>query len=327
MKTEKINTVSGKELLEMDLPPIHYIVKDFLAQGLNIISGKPKIGKSWLLLLLCLKVAEGKPFLHYETERGTVLYLCLEDSYNRIQDRLLSLTEDAPENLHFAIMANSLSTGLADQIEMFIDDHPDTKLIVIDTLQKIREASNDCSYASDYKDVGQLKSIGDQHNISIVCVHHTRKMSADDPHQMVSGTTGLVGAADCSYVLDRNDIQSSDAKFYIRGRDIEERVLNLHFNDETCEWEYVSGDTPVADCMKTDSVMNTIIQYLYKDTYFCGTVTELIELLALPVKSNVLSKKLNRYQPELKKLGIVFHKKRTGERRTIVLTYIPSMTV
>lgn len=102
-----------------------------------------KIGKSWMLLLLCLKVARGEPFWNYETEKGTVLYLCLEDSFNRIQQRLLSFTDDAPPNLHFAIMVKSLSEGLREQIELFIAEHPDTNLIVIDTLQKVRDMGGD----------------------------------------------------------------------------------------------------------------------------------------------------------------------------------------
>lgn len=326
MSTEKIKTVSGEELLNMDLPPIHFIVKDFMAQGLNIVSGMSKIGKSWMLLLLCLKVAQGQPFWNYETEKGTVLYLCLEDSFNRIQQRLLSFTENAPSNLHFAIMAKSLSEGLCEQVDMFIDEHPDTNLIVIDTLQKVRNGVNDNVYASDYKDIGMLKEIADKRGIAVVCVHHVRKMIADDPHKMVSGSTGLTGAADCSYVLIKNDPNSSDAKFYIRGRDVEERVLMLQFNKATCEWEYVSGDTPVSDAMKSDPIMQAVIDYLKQVNDFQGTASELIELLHLQIKSNVLSKKLNKYENELKKIGIEFVKTRTGERREILLIYFPPMT-
>lgn len=140
MSTEKIKTVSGKELLKMDLPPLRFVVENFIPQGLHIFAGLPKVGKSWLLLLLCLKVAQGQQFWNYQTEKGTVLYLCLEDSLNRMQMRLSEITEDAPDNIHFAIMANSLSDGLLKQIDMFLEEHPDTNLIVIDTLQKVRDS-------------------------------------------------------------------------------------------------------------------------------------------------------------------------------------------
>lgn len=102
MKNEKIKTVDGKTLMDMKLPQIRYIVKDLLPQGLHILAGAPKTGKSWLLLLFAIKVSQGELFWNLQTEKGTVLSLCLEDSLNRIQQRLFDLTEDAPENLHFA---------------------------------------------------------------------------------------------------------------------------------------------------------------------------------------------------------------------------------
>ena len=258
-KMSRLKTVSGSELLQMDLPPTKFLVKDFLPQGLHLVAGLPKAGKSWLLLLLCLKVAKSEPFWHYQTEKGTVLYLCLEDSFNRVYQRLGDLTEDAPDNLHFAIMADSLADGLLSQIEMFITEHPDTNLIVIDTLQKVRAGAVDSYYASDYKDVGMLKSLAGQKGITILCVQHLRKQHDSDPHLMVSGSTGLTGAADGSYVLQKKDVNSTEGRLFIRGRDMEEKVLNVHFNRETCEWEYVGGDTSAEDEMKSAPVMHALI--------------------------------------------------------------------
>ena len=154
MKKEKIKTVDGQTLLDMQLPQIRFVVDGLLPQGLHILAGAAKTGKSWLLLLLSLRVAQGKPFWNLQTERGTVLSLCLEDSLNRIQQRLMDLTEDAPENLHFATLSKSLSDGLCGQIEEFITEHPDTNLVIIDTLQKVRENSGESNlYATDYKDM------------------------------------------------------------------------------------------------------------------------------------------------------------------------------
>ena len=222
-------------------------------------------------------------FWNYQTEKGTVLYLCLEDSFNRICQRLSDLTEDAPDNLHFAVMANSLADGLLSQIEMFITEHADTNLIVIDTLQKVRAGSVDSYYASDYKDIGLLKSVADQNGITILCVQHLRKQHDSDPHLMVSGSTGLTGAADGSYVLQKEDVNSTEGKLFIRGRDIEEKVLTVHFNRETCEWEYVSGDTPAEDAMKGDLVMRTLISFLQSEKEFQGQASELAERLQLTV--------------------------------------------
>lgn len=127
MSTERIKTIDGKELLNLEIEPIKFVVDGLIPQGLHILAGAPKTGKSWLLLLLCLKISKGEPIWNLTTEKGTVLYLCLEDSTSRIQDRLFELTDEAPENLHFATSAHSLTDGLANQIELFINEHPDTK--------------------------------------------------------------------------------------------------------------------------------------------------------------------------------------------------------
>ena len=319
MITEKIKTVSGNELLKMDLPDLKYPVEGFLPQGFHIVSGMPKTGKSWLLLLLCLRVSEGNPFWFYQTNRGTVLYLCLEDSFNRIQQRLNMLTEEAPGNLYFAVMANSISDGLVPQIEMFLDDHPETNLIVIDTLQKVRDAAGDNYYAADYKDIGALKTIADDHGIAIVAVQHLRKQRDCDPHLMVSGSTGLTGAADGSYVLQKNEVNSPDAKLFIRGRDVEERVLTLRFDPETCVWECTGGETPIADAMKTDPQMRLLISYIQKEKEFSGTVTELTQTIGIHVAGQALSRKLTRFQKPLAEIGIRFEKSRTGQQRGIHL--------
>ena len=199
MKKEKIITVDGQTLLDMRLPQIRFVVDRLLPQGLHILAGAAKTGKSWMLLLLSLRVAQGKPFWNLQTEKGTVLSLCLEDSLNRIQQRLMDLTEEAPDNLHFATLSKSLSDGLCEQIEEFITEHPDTNLVIIDTLQKVRENSGESNlYATDYKDIGLLKALADKYHIAVVVVQHLRKQFDSDPHNMVTGSTGLLGAADGS---------------------------------------------------------------------------------------------------------------------------------
>lgn len=93
MSTEYLKTVSRAQLLELNLPPTKFIVKGLIPQDFHILAGQPKIGKSWLLLHLCLQVSKDEDFWNYETSKGTVLYLCLEDSYNIIQTRLSEPTE------------------------------------------------------------------------------------------------------------------------------------------------------------------------------------------------------------------------------------------
>lgn len=138
MNPTPLTYLDGETLMSTVLLPIRFVVDKLLPQGLHILAGAPKVGKSWLALWLCLCVAKGEPVWNFPTFRGSVLYLCLEDSYSRIQNRLLDITDDAPANLCFATMSEKLHSGLVEQIEGFFSAHPDTVLVVIDTLQRIR---------------------------------------------------------------------------------------------------------------------------------------------------------------------------------------------
>ena len=132
----KLNTINCGELMTEPLKPIEFVVDNLITQGLFILAGAPKIGKSWLALDICLSVAKGEPVLNAKTAQGTSLYLCLEDSRIRIQNRLYEMTDEPTEHLKFALLANSICSGLEEQIERFISEHRDTKIIFIDTLQK-----------------------------------------------------------------------------------------------------------------------------------------------------------------------------------------------
>ena len=115
--------------------PVSFVVDDLLPQGLHLLAGAPKIGKSWLALWLCLCAAQGKPLWGRGVKQGATLYLCLEDSTLRIQNRLFEITEDAPANVHFSTNSDTLGKGLEEQLCAFLSEHPDTVLVIIDTLQ------------------------------------------------------------------------------------------------------------------------------------------------------------------------------------------------
>ena len=264
MKKKEMVTYSGEELMQMELPPVRFVVKDFLSQGLNILAGQAKAGKSWMMLDLCIKVAKGEKFFGFNTEKSTVLYLCLEDSLSRIRERVMKLTDMAPSNLHFAVMADNLSGELTKQIDSFIDKHPDTSLVVIDTLQKVRKVKGNM-YAGDYKVISILKRLAERQGISIVCVHHTRKKSDKDPFNTVSGSTGITGAADNIYVLKKDDSCSDFAKLYIRGRDISERVLTLQFDD--CRWVLMGESSVEDDSFMNDEAMLNLLSFLLRCVY------------------------------------------------------------
>ena len=232
---QKLKTVDADTLLSTPLPANQFVVERLLPQGLHILAGASKVGKSWLALWLCLCVAKGEPVWGLTTARGTVLYLCLEDSLSRIQGRLFQLTENAPAALHFATMAGNIGKGLEEQIEGFLQMHRDTVLVVIDTLQKVRISNSAANpYANDYQDLSSLKALADRYRVAILAIHHIRKMQDDDPFNRISGTTGISGVADTNLVLLKQGRSGVDATLHCVGRDVEYQELHLKF--QNCRW-------------------------------------------------------------------------------------------
>ena len=216
-----LNTVSMTELYDTVYPPRRPIVNDLLYSGTYLFVGAPKVGKSFFMGQLAYHVAMGLPLWEYEVHQGTVLYLALEDDYARLQRRLSRMFGvEETSNLYFATQAKSVSEGLDQQLEGFIREHPDVRLIIIDTLQKVREIGGDrYSYASDYEIVTKLKTFSDRYGICLLVVHHTRKMEAEDSFDMISGTNGLLGAADGAFIMQKKRRTDNTALLDIVGRD------------------------------------------------------------------------------------------------------------
>lgn len=236
-----LSTVSAVDLQQKNLPPIRWIVKDLIAAGLTILASPPKFGKSWMAMALCLSTAMGGSFLGYRCYKSGVLYLALEDGERRLKSRMGKIISpmQAPPGFDFATMAPTLSTGLIDVLEGYIKQHPDTGLIVIDTLQKIRDVGGSKDiYGKDYADVGTLKKFADAHNIALLLIHHLRKAGDDsDPFARISGTNGISGAADTMMVLAKEKRSADTATLSVTGRDVKMQELILKFNKSTCLWE------------------------------------------------------------------------------------------
>ena len=220
-KENRLLTIDGETLMSQPLTPLNFVVDTLLSQGLHILAGSPKVGKSWLALWLAVTVAKGESVWGMGVKQGTTLYLCLEDSTLRIQNRLFEITEDAPANVHFTTNSDTLGKGLEEQLCAFLVEHPDTVLVIIDTLQMIRGANYDNTYANDYRDLSALKRIADAHGIAILLIHHLRKELADDVFSRISGTTAISGAVDSSFTLVEDKRGSGKATLSCIGRDIE----------------------------------------------------------------------------------------------------------
>ncbi len=242
---EKLRTISAQELQQKEIPPARFVVVDMLPQGLSMLASPPKYGKSWFVLDLCLSVASGNLFLNHRTNKSGCLYLALEDSERRLKDRMskLLLNQKAPEGFNYATTARTISNGLLDQLEEYLGEHPDTALIVIDTLQKVRDSGGrENAYSADYRDGSALKGFADKHGICILLVHHLRKMADDgDVFNRISGTNGLFGSADTAMVLSRAKRTDTQTTLSITGRDVDTSDTVLEFNKDTYRWQVLGS--------------------------------------------------------------------------------------
>ena len=290
-----MKTVTMQELYQDIYSKKPPVIEGLLYQGTYLFVGSPKIGKSFFMAQLAYHVSTGTPLWDYPVKKGTVLYLALEDDYRRLQERMYRMFgTDSTENLYFSVSSKPLGNGLTDQLSGFIREHPDTTLVIIDTLQKIREVDSDSySYAKDYEIINQLKQFSDSWGICLLLVHHTRKQKSSDNFDMISGTNGLLGCADGAFMLYKENRTSNKATLEISGRDQQDQKIHLIRDEEKLCWNFEKAETelwkeppePLLEC-----IANLVTE---ENPTWQGTATELIEKLGLDMKPNVVSLKLN----------------------------------
>ena len=239
-------TVSAAALLDMELPPVKWAVPGVLPEGVTVLGGKPKIGKSWVGLGLCIAVAAGGYALgKIPVEKGRALYLGLEDNRRRFQRRLKKMLPDgkAPADLELCTEWPRQDEGGVVALQRWIDRRPDTRLVVVDTLKKFRprDGGNRSLYDVDYEALEPLLPLAAEYGVAILVVHHLRKLEAADPLDMLSGSTGLSGGVDGALILKRARGEA-DATLAVDGRDIEEpSELALRWDGELGAWSLM-GD-------------------------------------------------------------------------------------
>jgi hypothetical protein len=236
---------TAKDLMRHVFPEPRYAVPGLIAEGLNLLAGAPKLGKSWFALNIAAAVAYGGIALdQISVEKGEAFYLALEDPPRRLQRRLrLVLGPDpAPDGLYFETVWPRLQEGGLDRLDEWLAEHPTCRLVVVDVFAKVRDLPNGDAnrYEADYTAMASLKILADKHAVAILVVHHTRKASADDYVDAVSGTHGLAGAADAVLVLSRSR-GSADATLKITGRDVEEAEHAMQFDPANGSWALLEG--------------------------------------------------------------------------------------
>ncbi len=241
----KAETITAADLVALELPPVKWAVPEILPEGVTLLCGKPKLGKSWFALGLCVATATGGYALGTkQVEKGDALYLALEDNQRRMQKRLRKVLDGAaaPDSLHVALEWPRLDQGGIDELRAWLNDHPAARLVVIDTLAKARpEARGQNVYADDYAALEKLLPLAAEYGVAILVVHHLRKMGAADPLDEISGSTGLSGGVDGFLILKR-DRGRHDAALHVDGRDVEEPTeLALTWDQELAAWK-LAGD-------------------------------------------------------------------------------------
>lgn len=318
-----LNTISMDKLYDTVYQSKPPIIDGLLYPGTYLFAGAPKVGKSFLMAQLAYHVSTGTELWGYPVRKGTVLYLALEDDYKRLQERFYRMFgTDSTDNLHISVSANYLSDGLCDQLTGFLNSHPDTNLIIIDTLQKIRGTVNDSySYSNDYELITRLKQFTDNSEICLMLVHHTRKQQADDKFDMISGTNGLLGSADGAFVLQKERRTSNAAVLEIAGRDQQDQKLHIVRDNEKLIWTLDSAETELWKEPPEPLLIKLADFVTEEHPQWIGSPTELVQVLGLDIKPNVLTLKLNVNAGRLhNEYGIRYENNRTHSGRLVRLT-------
>ncbi len=325
MDKSHLPTVSMQELYETTYDSKPPLIDGLLYAGTYLFVGSSKLGKSFFMAQLAYHISTGKPLWNYTTRKGTVLYLALEDDYRRLQERLYRMVgTEATDNLFFSVSAGQLGNGLDEQLNRFVSEHPDTKLIIIDTLQKVREVGGDnYSYANDYQIITRLKSFADSKGICLLLVHHTRKQTADDKFDMISGTNGLLGAADGAFMLTKEKRTSNMATLEVSGRDQQDQRLHLIKNEKTLAWELSEKETELWKA-PPEPLLEEVAERINTDNpCWMGSPTELVVFLGVDMKANALSLRLNvNARRLLDEYGIHYESKRSHDGRKVRLTFV-----
>ena len=321
-----LHTVSMTELYQTTYKSRPPIIDGLLYAGAYILAGAPKIGKSFLVAQIAYHVSTGEKLWEFEVHQGTVLYLALEDDYQRIQSRMFMMygVEDS-DKLHFATAANKIGNGLDEQLEFFVREHPDTKLIVIDTMQKIREIGGEAySYASDYEIIGRLKQFADKYGLCVLIVHHTRKQPAGDSFEMISGTTGLLGCADGALLMQKKKRTALEATIDVVGRDQQDQILYLSKDPATQIWSLERTETELHR-KPPDKVLEAVARLVSAEQReWTGSPSELAEAVNTGMEANALTKYLNVKCGRLKdEYSISYENKARHSGRRVTLILLP----
>ena len=325
-KIPMLNAIPAEELLDTTYAPSGTLIDSLMGQGIYILAGSPKVGKSWLVLWLANQISKGEPVWGLKTEKCGVLYISLEDTFQRIQKRLNGVSGGNPGPIWLATEALYIGEGFEEQLVNFLTNHPHVKLVIIDTFQRVRKAGQEqYNYASYYEAVCALKKIADRFLIRLLLVHHTRKTGSSDSFNMISGTTGLLGCADGAFILQKSSRMETTATLDVTGREVADTQLNLRFDKQRKVWDFVSFGGDMQE-KEPNPILTTIQTFAQQHSVWCGYAAALLDELKtmtdIDAEPNTLTRLLNANIRELEReYGVRYRSgKRTGKGRLVCLT-------
>lgn len=310
-------SIDAATLMTLQFAASRAIIPGLLYVGLTILASRPKEGKSFLSIKLGLCLTLGLSFLGLPAVQCGALVLALEDTLDRIRDRLAALPYEKTGLLHFATSSGGLPQALFHELDDQLAVFPDIRVVVIDTLQKVRHRAGDVGYNADYEDLGRLKEYADERGIAILLLHHTRKAEAGTEYDRISGTSGITGVADTMMVLTRT---GEDTKLLVKGREFEEREFDLAFNGG--DWQLADEATLRERAVRAlPEGTRRVIDLMGICDGWTGTCKELLETIKVPgITERALSQQLRDGTGALSEMGISIAWRRTNRGSVVSLS-------
>lgn len=327
MSTLEIIKAEDLFLNPLPLTNREMIIEDLVPQGLTLLAGAPKSCKSWMALDMCLAVSSGRPFLGKETMGCGVAYFALEDTKERLQDRLLDLGEEPSDRLFLLTRCTDSENGIFKDMNELLETYPDIRLIIIDTLQKIRKYDNSSTanqYAKEDEELTKLKRYADRRHIAILVLHHTRKLKdRENPLNDVLGSTAMSGVPDSILILDKERTRVEGELLSV-GRDGPQFKMITRFED--LRWkllEIVSEEELSKE--EIPDVLYTVADHVKDAGIWSGTMSQLLELVGeKEMTPSALSTYLTKYYYQVFfPLGISKSYRKTAKERIHTLELKP----
>lgn len=238
----RFSGVTADALMRRTFPPVEWVLPGVIPAGYVVLAGPPKLGKSWLALQLGLAASSGGHALgRIQVPARVVVYFALEDSERRLQDRIGQLVGTESVSADLVLVVKVKPGEIVATIRAYLRRHRGA-LVLLDTLGRVMPpaVTGQTAYERDYAVGAALKSLADEHDATIVAVHHSRKMGATDFLDLVLGSQGIAGAADTIIVVQRERGQT-DALLNVTGRDVEEATYAVTL-ERGIDWTLCGAD-------------------------------------------------------------------------------------